>query len=143
MSDKNKAQIQLWCDEGFNKNNMAVADKVYDANVYYHEPAAGEVRGVKRLKEFVESWRAAFPDSLLKIEEQVAEGDKVATRWTFTGTQRGTFRGLSPSGKQVKFSAMYFYRFSNGKVVEIHAMVNTLVLLQQLGAVPQLAQAKG
>ena len=142
MSEAHKALIRLWADEGFNKNNMAVANEVYAADVYYHEPAAGVVKGLERLKDFVTSWRVAFPDSLLTIEEQVAEGNAVATRWTFVGTHRQSFRGLAPTGKSVKFSAMYFYRFADGKVVEIHAMVNSLTLFQQLGVVPQLQQAK-
>jgi steroid delta-isomerase-like uncharacterized protein len=143
MSDVNTQLIRHWCDEGFNKNNMAIADDVYDENVFYHEPSAGEVIGLEPLKQFVTTWRAAFPDSQLKIEEQIAENDRVATRWTFTGTHKGTFRGLSATGKQINFTAMYFYRFANGKVVEIHAMVNLLRLLQQLGAVPPLEQSKG
>jgi predicted ester cyclase len=81
MSEINKALIRRWCSEGFNKNNMAIADEVYGANVIYHEPSAGEVIGLEPLKQFVVSWRAAFPDSLLTIEEQVAENDHVATRW--------------------------------------------------------------
>jgi steroid delta-isomerase-like uncharacterized protein len=143
MSEINKALIRRWCSEGFNKNNMAIADEVYGANVIYHEPSAGEVIGLEPLKQFVVSWRAAFPDSLLTIEEQVAENDHVATRWTFAGTHTGNFRGLAPTGKRVKMGAMYFYRFANGTVVEIHAMVNSLSLLQQVGAVPPLKQSKG
>ncbi len=132
---RNKALIERWADEGFNANNVDLADYIYDANVYYHEPSAGEVIGVTNLKDFVTSWRKAFPDSHLTIEEQVAKDDKVATRWTFTGTHKGTFRGIAPTGKRVSFSAMYFYRFANAKVVEIHAMVNIFAILQQLGAV--------
>lgn len=142
MSERNKALIRHWCDEGFNKNNMAIADEVYAANVFYHEPSAGEVIGLEPLKQFVVSWRTAFPDSLLRIDEQVGENDRIATRWTFTGTHKGDFRGLAPTGRPIDFAAMYFYRFDGGKVVEIHAMVNLLRLLQQLGAVPPLKQSK-
>ncbi len=142
MSEKYKALIQHWATEGFNKNNMAIADEVYAANVHYHEPSAGEVIGLEPLKQFVRTWRAAFPDSQLTIEQQVAEGDNLATRWTFVGTHRGEFRGLAPTGKTMKMGAMYFYRFGKGKVVEIHAMVNLYSLLHQLGAVPLVGQAK-
>jgi len=142
MSEENKALIHYWCDEGFNKNNMAIADEVYASNVFYHEPSAGEVIGLEPLKQFVVTWRAAFPDSRLRIDEQVAEDNRVATRWTFTGTHQGNFRGLAPTGRAINFTAMYFYRFDGGKVVEIHAMVNLLRLLQQLGAVPALQQSK-
>jgi steroid delta-isomerase-like uncharacterized protein len=135
MESYNKALIQRWADEGFNANNVELANSIYDANVYYHEPSAGEVIGIAKLREFVTSWRNAFPDSHLTIEEQVANGDKVATRWTFTGTHKGVFRGIAPTGKRITMSAMYFYRFANEKIVEIHAMVNIFALLQQLGVV--------
>jgi steroid delta-isomerase-like uncharacterized protein len=141
MSEANKALIHYWANEGFNKNNIGIADGVYDANVYYHEPSAGQVIGLEPLKQFVRTWRLAFPDSKLTIEEQVAEGDNLATRWTFTGTHMGEFRGLAPTGKPMEMSAMYFYRFAKGKVVEIHAMVNLYSLLYQLGAIPLIGQA--
>jgi len=142
MSEENKALLRRWCDDGFNKRNVELADELYDADVFYHEPAAGELRGLTALKQFVSSWLAAFPDAQLKIEDQIAEDDKVATRWTFVGTHRGNFRGITPTGKPVIMSAMYFYRMANGKIVEIRAMVDSLGLLRQLGAVPLLGQAK-
>lgn len=142
MSDANKALIRLWAEEGFNKNNMAVADKVYAADVFYHEPTAGEVIGLEPLKQFVVTWRTAFPDALCRIDEWVAEGDRLAVRWALWGTHKGDFRGLAPTGRSIEFTAMYFYRFDGGKVVEIHAMVNILRILQQLGAVPSLKQVK-
>ena len=143
MSEANKALLQRWCDEGFNKGNVAVADELYDADVVYREPAAGEVRGLEDLKQFVSSWLAAFADARLTIEEQVAEGDRVATRWTFAGTHQGNFRGIPPTGKHVKMGAMYFYRIANGKVVEIRAIVDTRTLLQQLGAELRVGMGTG
>jgi steroid delta-isomerase-like uncharacterized protein len=142
-TETHKQLLRHWAFEGFNQNNMAVADEVYDVNVSYYEPSAGHVVGLDALKQFVITWRTAFPDSRLTIEEEVAEGDRLAIRWTFMGTHQGSFRGLSPSGKPVKMSAMYFYRFARGKVVEIHAMVNSLGLLQQLGAVAPITGPVG
>jgi steroid delta-isomerase-like uncharacterized protein len=136
MSEVNKSLIRRWGEEGFNKGNVALADELYDANVLYHEPAAGELRGLDALKRFVSSWLTAFPDAQLRIEQQIAENDRVATRWTFTGTHRGNFRGIAPTGKRITMGAMYFYRVANGKIVEIRAMVDTLGLLRQMGAVP-------
>ena len=142
MSEANKALVRRCGEEGFNKGNVDLADELYDADVFYHEPAAGELRGLEPLKRFVRSWLAAFPDAQLTIENQVAEGDKVATRWTFVGTHRGTFRGIAPTGRHIKMNAMYFYRFANGKIAEIRAIVDSLGLFQQLGAVAPLGWAK-
>jgi steroid delta-isomerase-like uncharacterized protein len=136
MSEGNKTLLQRWCDEGFNKGNVELADELYDVDVVYYEPAAGEVKGLKSLKLFVSSWLAAFPDAQLRIEDQVAEGDQVATRWTFMGTHQGNFRGIKPTGKRITMSAMYFYHIANGKIVKIRAIVDTLSLLRQLNAVP-------
>jgi len=141
MSEKNKALLHLWCNDGFNKGNVELADKIYDADVLYYEPSAGEVRGLDALKQFVRTWLTAFPDAQLKIEHQVGEGDHVATRWTFMGTHRGNFRGIPPTGKPITMGAMYFYRIANNKVVEIRAIVDILSLLRQLGAVPPVGQA--
>lgn len=134
MSEANKALIQLWGEEGFNKRNMAVADQVYAPDVFYHEPAAGEVKGVEPLKQFVRSWLKAFPDARLIIDDQVAEGDRVATRWRFVGTHMGFFRGVPATGIHITMIAMYFYRFSDGKVSEIRAMVDSHGLFKQLSA---------
>ena len=141
-SEANKALLQRWCEEGFNKGNVALADELYDADVVYHEPSAGEIRGLEDLKQFVSSWLSAFPDARLTIEEQVAEGDRVATRWTLVGTHHGDFRGIPATGKHVKMSAMYLYRMANGKVVEIRAMVDSRSLLLQLGAQLRVGQAQ-
>jgi steroid delta-isomerase-like uncharacterized protein len=132
MSETNKARIVLWGEEGFNKRNLAIADQVYAPDVYYHESAAGEVKGLEPLKQFVLSWQHAFPDSRLIIEDQVAEGDKVATRWRFLGTHMEFFRGVPATGKQINMSAMYFYLFVGGKVKEIRAMVDSHGLFKQL-----------
>ena len=140
MSQENKGILHRWCDEGFNEGNVELADQLYDVDVRYFEPAAGEVRGLTALKQFVQSWRTAFPDARLRIEEQVAEGDRVATRWTFTGTHQGTFRGVPPTNEKITMGAMYFYRIASGKVVEIHAMVDSLGLMRQLGALPSIGQ---
>ena len=142
MSEANKALVRRWGEEGFNMGNVDLADEVYDADVFYHEPAAGELKGLEVLKQFVRSWLVAFPDAQLTIENQVAEGDKVATHWTFVGTHRGTFRGIAPTGRHIKMNAMYFYRFANDKIVEIRAIVDSLGLFQQLGLVPPLGRAK-
>ena len=66
-----KNLLRHWAFDGFNQNNMAVADDVYDVNVSYYEPSAGHVVGLDALKRFVVTWRTAFPDSRLTIEEEV------------------------------------------------------------------------
>jgi steroid delta-isomerase-like uncharacterized protein len=78
-----------------------------------------------------------FPDFRLTVEDEIAAGDKVAARWTMTGTQEGEAFGVPATGKQVIHSGMTFYRLSNAKIVEIWFLADTLGMLQQLGAIPQ------
>ena len=87
-------------------------------------------------QQFGQAFYAAFPDLRHSIEEQVAEGDTVVNRLLVRGTHRGDFQGIPPSGKAVAIAAISIQRFEGGQLVEQHLLVDTLGLLQQLGAVP-------
>jgi len=80
--------------------------------------------------------RGGFPDIQWTLEEMVAEGDKVAARFTMRGTHRGTFFGVPPTGKTIVVQAINFYRLSGGQFVEERGQPDMLGLLQQIGAVP-------
>src|SRR5262249_59810614 len=77
----------------------------------------------------MQAMRGAFPDFRLTIEDQIAEGDKVVTRVTFSGTHSGEFRGIAPTGKQVKYSGIAIDRIVDGKVVEMWHVAETLGLV--------------
>lgn len=80
--------------------------------------------------------RAGFPDIQWTLEEMIAEGDKVAARFTKRGTHQGVFSGIPPSGKKIEVKAMNFYRISDEKFIEEHGQPNLLGLLAEIGAVP-------
>lgn len=82
--------------------------------------------------ELHQTLTAAFPDLQIQIEDMVAEADRVVTRLTLTGTHRGTFRGLEPTGRQVSFGAIRIYQLADGKVVDTWANQDALGLLGQL-----------
>ena len=84
----------------------------------------------------------AFPDVHFTIEDQVAEADKVVTRWTWRGTHQGPFQGIPPTGKHVMVTGVGINRFANGKVVENWTNMDILGLLQQLGVVPAPGQTR-
>lgn len=77
---------------------------------------------------------AGFPDYQTMIDDLFAEGDKVAARITMTGTHRGDFMGISPTGKHVSFTGIYIAKITNGKIVEHWGEEDGVSLLQQLGA---------
>jgi steroid delta-isomerase-like uncharacterized protein len=127
-------------EEGWNKHSLALLDELY-ADCVWYRPETGELKG-EALKQFVASVYAAFPDIRFTIQDQVAEGDKLVTRWSCTATHQGEFMGLAPTGKQVATSGMTISRIVEGKFVEVRQESDTLGLLQQLGAVPPLAKAQ-
>ena len=89
-----------------------------------------------RTKQFFASFWSAFPDLSAKIEEMVAEGDKVAIRVINTGTHKGEFQGVLPTGKKVSFGGRDFITLRDGKFVEQRASVDMMELMQQIGAIP-------
>ncbi|MBZ0294082.1 MAG: ester cyclase, partial [Anaerolineae bacterium] len=80
--------------------------------------------------------RAAFPDFQLTIEEQVSEGDRVATRWNIQGTHQGEFQGIAATGRPVKVTGMTIFRIAAGKVTDGWTNEDELGLMRQIGAVP-------
>ena len=140
MSKANKVLIRRVIEEGFNKRNLALLDKLY-ADCVYHSPATGELKS-EALRKFVASILAAFPDGRWTVDDQVAEGGKVVTRWSFTGTHQGDFMGLAPTGKHVTTSGMVIDRVIKGKIVEEREEWDTLGMMQQLGAVRPMAKAQ-
>ena len=97
--------------------------------------------GPQGVKDYVyEPWLAAFPDAQFTIEDLIAEGDKVAARATLRGTHRGEFMGIAPTGKHVTLTSISINRIEEGKMAEMWDNSDVLGLLQQLGAVPQMAQ---
>jgi len=86
-------------------------------------------------------YRTAFPDVHFTIEDQIAEGDRVVTRWTARGTHQGPLVGIPPTSKQVTMSGIAIYRLVDGKIVEQWGVNDMLGLLQQLGVVPILGQS--
>ena len=78
----------------------------------------------------------AFPDTHVVVEETITEGDKVVSRNTVTGTHRGEYRGLPPTGKTVTYSEIFIFRFTDGRITEVRGVVDVLAQLRQLGALP-------
>jgi steroid delta-isomerase-like uncharacterized protein len=139
MSEENKALFRRVIEEGYNKHNLALLDELY-ADCVWYRPETGELKG-EALKQYVASLLAAVPDIRITIQDQVAEGDKVVTRYSCIGTHKGEFMGLAPTGKQVTVSGMNISRIVEGKIVEAREEWDSLGFLQQLGALPQATEA--
>ena len=142
MSEQNKATSRRVVEEIFAGGNLDAIDECVDPGFVGYDAASPEpIRGPQGLREMVKGYRAAFPDLQIAVDDQVAEGDKVATRWTARGTHQGELFGIEPTGKQATITGISIERFSNGKIVESWDNWDTFGLMQQLGVVPQMAQA--
>ena len=133
--EANKA-ITLRAEEFWNTGNMAIADEVYGAEFVNHDPTAPDVGDLESYKGFAAAVRAGMPDFHVTNEYMVAEGDKVAGRWTATATQTGELSGIPPTGKQATWTGISIYRFADGKVVEAWWSKDLAGLMEQLGVMP-------
>jgi steroid delta-isomerase-like uncharacterized protein len=120
------------------EGKMGVIDELAAADYVGHDPAMPDLHGPEGIKEFINSYLSAFPDGMITIEQQLAEGDMVTTRWTGRGTHKGELMGIPATGKQVTVSGITISRVAKGKVVEEWSNWDTLGMLQQLGAVPAM-----
>ncbi len=135
-TEENKAMVRRAVEEVFNKGNFAILDELFASDYVDHVAGAQEVRGPEGMKQFATTYRTAFPDLDITIEDQIAEGDKVVTRWTGRGTHQGELEGIPPTGKQATVTGIAIDRIVNGKVVETWDQFDTLGMMQQLGVVP-------
>jgi steroid delta-isomerase-like uncharacterized protein len=137
-AEDNKALVHRFVDEFWSKGNLAAADELMTPDAVIHQPDVGRVAGLKAFNTLV---RTAFPDWHSTPEELIAEGDRVAERWTGRGTHRGDFQGIPPTGKQVAVPGVVFYRMRDGKIAEFRGSFDMLSMLQQLGAIPSAPTA--
>ncbi len=143
MSEQNKAIVRRLVEEFWNKGNLSVADELFTPNYTHHDPSTPDFgRGPESEKKRATLYRTAFPDVRLTIEDIIAEGETVMTRWSCRGTHKGDLSGIAPTGKQFTISGVTMARLSNGKMAEGWVNWDALGLMQQLGVVPELAKAK-
>jgi steroid delta-isomerase-like uncharacterized protein len=128
--EQNKALVQQFVDEFWNSGNFDAADILMTPDAVVHTPPVGDVDGLKR---FATEFRRAFPDWHSTVEEMIAEGDRVAERWTGRGTHRGYFQGIPSTGRQVSVPGVVFYRIQAGKIAEFRGSFDAMSMMQQLG----------
>jgi steroid delta-isomerase-like uncharacterized protein len=109
---------------------------IADNSIDHGELLPGMPAGKEGVKALVKALRSAFPDFKITIDLQVAEGDLVVQRATTTGTMKGAFAGMPPSGKKATWEAIHISRVKDGKIVEHWQVQDQLGMLQQLGFIP-------
>ena len=134
--ESNKTILRRFFKELFNEGKLDVADEIVAEDYVNHNPAPGEPPGLEGLKAFIAGMRMSFPDGHFSIDDQIAEGDKAVTRWTFCGTNKVDFAGIPATGKQVTFSAINIHRVVDEKIQDGWLKWDTLGFMQQLGVIP-------
>ena len=143
-TEENKALTRRFRLEVFSQGNIAAIDEICDANWTYYDPSDPQgnwPHGPQGMRQLVNLYRSAFPDLHFTIEDEVAEGDKVMTRWTARGTHKGELMGIPPTGRQATVTGITINRMANGKIVEDWANFDALGMMQQLGVIPAPGQA--
>jgi steroid delta-isomerase-like uncharacterized protein len=111
------------------------AEDCMSSDVVIHGGSMGEFEGLDAFNGFIEAYRSAFPDVRSVVEDQIAEGDKVVTRWTSRGTHRGDLNGIAPTGKRMELTGVTIERIADDRIVEVWVTKDDLGMLQQLGAI--------
>lgn len=125
-------------EEVFNEGRLEAADELFGAGAVGHDPALPEpIDGPAGVKAVVAGYRAAFPDLRVTVDEQIADGTTVATRWTARGTHNGDFMGIPPTGRESTVTGITIDHISSGKIVESWSNWDALGLLKQLGVVAE------
>jgi steroid delta-isomerase-like uncharacterized protein len=137
--EENKAIARRWSEELWGRGNLAVADEIVAPDYVRHDPGAPfPARGPEDVKRLVTMLRAMLPDLKIVVEDVIADGDKVVSRYTSIATDTEGFMGRPPTGKVIRTPAIQIFRFAGGRIVESWAVRDDLGTLRQLGHLPLL-----
>jgi steroid delta-isomerase-like uncharacterized protein len=141
-TEENKAIARRDVEEVWNQGKLDVIDEIFATDYVGQFVGSPDFHGPEGCKQFVTMYRTAFPDFHVTVHDMIAEGDKVVTRWTATGTHKGELMGISPTGVQETHTGINIGRISGGKIVEEWSSWDALGMLQQLGVVPPIGQGE-
>jgi steroid delta-isomerase-like uncharacterized protein len=131
MIPENEHVVRRFFGEVWNAGDLAVADELV-ASEHQHHLGDEALRGPDGVKEAVTWLRGGFPDLTFTIEDEVSDGDRVAVRWTATGTHEGTIFDVPPTGRRVRWTGIDLIRLEDGKLVELWAEADGAGLMEQL-----------
>ena len=133
---ENKAVIERFIIDVLNHGRLETADEIVAEDFIELDPLPGQKQGREGLKEIIVMLRTAFPDMNWVIEETIASGEKVVTRFHWTGTHKGEFMGMPATGKSVKVKGVVIDRIVGGRMTESRILMDDLGMMQQLGVIP-------
>jgi steroid delta-isomerase-like uncharacterized protein len=136
MSEENKALVRRWFEEVWNKGRAEAIDEMFDENGIAHglaDDSSNPIRGPKNFRPFHTTFREAFPNMNIVIEDMVAEGDKVAARCSVRGKHEGEWMGRAATQAPVDFTGITIVRIDNGKIVEAWNNFDFMTMYKQCG----------
>jgi predicted ester cyclase len=142
-AEENKAVARRVVEELFNQDgNLAAADELFTSDYVGYVAGFEDLHGAEAVKQFAATERQAILDLKNTIEDQVAEGDKVVTRYRAQGTHQGETEAFGPpTGNRIDITGMVIDRVAGGKIVESWIVYDALGMMQQLGFIPETGQA--
>ena len=142
MSTANR-ELSRRFTELFSTGDEVLAEEILASDVVFHGTAGdGELRGIDAIKQFEAAYRRAYPDAHSTVEDQIAEGDKVVTRWRARGTHRGQLGPLAATDRQFEMDGITIELVAGGRIAEVWVARDELGLLGQLGVLPEPESAR-
>ena len=136
LTADNKNVIRRFVEEVLNEGRFEVLDELVLDDFVELDPLPGQSQGREGLREVIRQMRISFPDMHWVVDEMIGEAEKVCTRFTWTGTQCGSFLGVPATGRHVTVEGVVIDRLSAGKMADSRILMDTLSMMQQLGVVP-------
>jgi steroid delta-isomerase-like uncharacterized protein len=141
MAQDNAGIVRAFADEVISKGNIETASQYAWEDVVEQVPLPGQGPGLDGLKDIIGAMRTGFPDIAFLIQEQIAENDKVASRFEWTGTHKGEFLGIPPTGRSVRVWGVVIDRLEDGRIKDTRIIMDTMGLMTQLGVLQPPAAA--
>ena len=136
MAQSNAEIVRRFADEVISRGEIDRAGEFAWEDVVEQVPLPGQGPGLEGLKDILRAMRAGFPDLVFSTLEQISEGDKVASRFEWTGTHKGTFLGIPPTGRPVRVWGIVIDRLVEGRIKETRIIMDTMGMMMQLGMMP-------
>jgi len=133
--ESNKEVLRTFSEEFINTANPELAEALIHPDAAF-DAMGTALRGPAGYLQLISMLRSGFPDIQWTLEEMVAEGDKIAARFTMRGTHRGEFLGIVPTGRSIVAKSMAFYRLVDGQIIEEIGLPDMASILRQIGAAP-------
>jgi steroid delta-isomerase-like uncharacterized protein len=137
MSEENKDFVRRGWEEVANQKNMDALEEFYASDAVWHEPDQ-ELQGLEEIRQYVTLYFGAFPDLNITVDDVIAEGEKVVSRYTIRGTNQGETAVFGPpTERQVELKGLTMHRLEGGKIVEEWEQYDNLSMMKQLGLAPE------